>query len=191
MHITGNVTPEEEEILLNEKKLYFKMKSFDHIDLSFDAKMQVAEQDYFDLGKSIFKFCLRFREDTRAGSQERVFQWKTLQANIEKDFKEFWLRKYQEKYVGVQIGQEKISAEILNVCNTEISDNVTAEVKEDEVSQDYLTNGAPEEPDDTFGNTNIPELSVCIDKHEHEVQELVSFSSRTEPYSLLQQSIRQ
>ena len=41
VHITGNATPEEEDILLNVKKLYFKMKSFDHIDLSFDAKMQV------------------------------------------------------------------------------------------------------------------------------------------------------
>ena len=50
VHITGNVTPEEEDILLNVKKLYFKMKSFDHIDLSFDAKMRDAEQDYFDLG---------------------------------------------------------------------------------------------------------------------------------------------
>ena len=144
VHVTGNVTPEEEEILLNEKRLYFKMKSFDQIDLSFDIKMRNTRQDCFDLGKSIFRRILRLSGDTLVSSQERVFQWKTLKANIEKDFKEFWLRKYQEKYVGVQIGQEKISAEILNVCNTEISDNVTAEVKEDEVSQDYLTNGAPE-----------------------------------------------
>ena len=109
VHITGNVTPEEEDILLNVKKLYFKMKSFDHIDLSFDAKMQVAEQDYFDLGKSIFKFCLRFREDTRAGSQERVLQWKTLRAKIEKNFKEFRQRKYLEKHVGqVEDGEPAI-----------------------------------------------------------------------------------
>ena len=87
LYIAGSVIPEEQNILLNERRLYFKMRDMDPSEVTrdtihtLDSKMKDFEKDLSDLVISIEELLMSKASEL---GQERVSQWKSQQDHIER-----------------------------------------------------------------------------------------------------------
>ena len=99
LFITGAMQEEEEDVLLKQKMLYYKMRKFTsaHINegtiSSFDAKMDQFDQEASDLIESMEK--LLIKHETNLGG-ERTAQWKAQQVTAERDSSDYTQRMFQQ-----------------------------------------------------------------------------------------------
>ena len=98
LYIAGSVIPEEQNILLNERRLYFKMRDMDPSEVTrdtihtLDSEMKEFTKDLSDLVISIEELLMSKASEL---GQERVSQWRSQQDHIERVAKDYYQNVYQ------------------------------------------------------------------------------------------------
>ena len=96
-HIVGSLTPEEEEVLVNENVLYSGMRQFSSAAVTpaliavFDHKMEDFKKDCLDLVKSISRLLVTKGDVLGV---DRVSQWRAQLNTIERDVRDYTERMF-------------------------------------------------------------------------------------------------
>ena len=152
LYIAGSVIPEEQNILLNERRLYFKMRDMDPSEVTrdtihtLDSEMKEFTKDLSDLVISIEELLMSKASEL---GQERVSQWRSQQDHIERVAKDYKRRMYQQAGQ-VRTSMNQVQAQLQQVdLNSQLG---TSSFQSEQLA--FMKKQAEERNDETVRDAN-------------------------------------